>query len=180
METQVGYYLAFNALYKLNSSTILRILNGFGGDAAAAWQNPQQWEQLIRMTPKLKGDLLRQHHTIDPVKLYSDYLASGCGLTWLGADDYPQPLTDIFDPPLVLFYRGTLPSATDLSLALIGSRRATPYGHQVAEIFSRALAYPGIWIISGMARGIDSICHRGALSAGGKTLAVLGLSLIHI
>ena len=51
METQVGYYLAFNALYKLNSSTILRILNGFGGDAAAAWQNPQQWEQLIRMTP---------------------------------------------------------------------------------------------------------------------------------
>lgn len=174
METQVGYYLAFNALYKLNSSTILRILNGFGGDAAAAWQNPQQWEQLIRMTPKLKGDLLRQHHTIDPVKLYSDYLASGCGLTWLGADDYPQPLTDIFDPPLVLFYRGTLPSATDLSLALIGSRRATPYGHQVAEIFSRDLAYQGIWIISGMARGIDSICHRGALSAGGKTLAVLG------
>ena len=61
METQVGYYLAFNALYKLNSSTILRILNGFGGDAAAAWQNPQQWEQLIRMTPTLKGDLMRQH-----------------------------------------------------------------------------------------------------------------------
>ncbi len=174
METQVGYYLAFNALYKLNSSNVLRLLEGFGGDAAAAWQSPQQWDRWVRWTPKLKEDVLRQHQTIDPVRLYSDYLAAGCGLTWLGADDYPAALAEIFDPPLVLFYRGSLPSPEELALALIGSRRATPYGHQVAEIFARDLAYQGIWIISGMARGIDSICHRGALSAGGKTLAVLG------
>ena len=174
MEAQLGYYLAFNALYKLNSSTILRIVAGFGGDAAVAWQNPQQWEHLVRLTPRAKGDLLQQHHDIDPVKLYSAYLASGCGLTWLGAEDYPAALANIYDPPLVLFYRGTLPDNSDLALALIGSRRATPYGHQVAEIFSRDLAYQGICIISGMARGIDSICHRGALAAGGKTLAGLG------
>ena len=174
MEQQISYYLAFNALHKLNSSSILRILDGFGGDAATAWQNPQQWERFIALSAKAKQDLLSHHKDIDPVSLYGQYLSCGCSVTCWGDTDYPAALTEIYDPPLLLFYRGKLPDTTELCLALIGSRRATAYGHQVAEIFSRDLAAQGIWIISGMARGIDSICHKGALAVGGKTLAVLG------
>ena len=111
---------------------------------------------------------------MDPDKLYEQYLASGSGLTCHGDDDYPESLVNIYDPPLLLFYRGKLPSSEQISLALIGSRQATAYGHQVGEIFARDLAYQGAFIVSGMARGIDTVCHKAALSAGGKTIAVLG------
>jgi DNA processing protein len=77
----------------------------------------------------------------------------------------------------VLFYWGELPDSQELCLALIGSRRVTPYGCQVAEILSRDLAYQGACIVSGMARGIDTICHKAALAAGGRTVAVLGSGL---
>ena len=174
MGSQDRFYLAFNSIHKLRSSIILAILEYFDNDAAAAWLNSEKWSKIAKISAPTLNEILVQKNSIDPDKLYETYLASGCGLTCFGDDDYPQALQDIYDPPLLLFYRGKLPSEDQLCLALIGSRKATPYGHQVAQIFSRDLAYQGAWIVSGMARGIDTICHKGALSAGGKTLAVLG------
>ena len=177
METQIGYYLAFNCIYRLPSKSVLAILDFFGGDAAAAWQNHRSWGKVAQISACVMDEVAIQHETLDPSALYTEYLSYGCGLTHLGDADYPEALTTIYDPPLLLFYHGSLPQVDDLCLALIGSRRYTPYGGQVAEIFSRDLAYQGIWIASGMARGIDSICHKGALDAGGKTIAVLGSGL---
>jgi DNA processing protein len=177
MESQISYYLAFNCIHKLKSSTVTAILKHFGGDAATAWQHLEQWDEITGMSGQALAEVRYQHQAVDPARLYAEYLASGCGVTWLGADDYPAALTPIYDPPWLLFYHGALPEADRLCLALIGSRRYTPYGGQVAEIFSRDLAYQGAWIVSGMARGIDTICHKGALAAGGKTVAVLGSGL---
>lgn len=177
METQIGYYLAFNCVYRLNSGTISAILDQFGGDAATAWHHPERWGEIARFSAQVMAEVLSQRQSVDPAHLYTAYLASGCGLTWLGADDYPSALTPIYDPPWLLFYHGTLPGPDQLCLALIGSRRYTPYGGQVAEIFSRDLASQGVWIVSGLARGIDTICHKGALTAGGKTIAILGSGL---
>lgn len=87
--------------------------------------------------------------------------------------DYPELLRQIPDPPPGLFVRGALPGAA-LWVAIVGSRRPTPYGLQVAESLARDLARAGVVVVSGMARGIDSAAHRGALSAGGCTVAVLG------
>lgn len=87
---------------------------------------------------------------------------------------YPALLREIFDPPILLFARGLLELLQPFHFAVVGTRRPTPYGLAVAERLSADLARAGLTIVSGMARGIDSYAHKGALSAGGNTVAVLG------
>lgn len=89
-------------------------------------------------------------------------------------DEYPAPLRAIPDPPPFLLARGELRAEDALALAIVGSRHATPYGVAVAERLAAELAARGVTIVSGLARGIDTAAHRGALAAGGRTIAVLG------
>jgi len=92
----------------------------------------------------------------------------------LGDAGYPPLLRDIFDPPVLLFARGRTELLETLMLGVVGTRRPTPYGLAVAERLAADLARVGLTIVSGMARGIDTAGHRGALAAGGETVAVLG------
>jgi DNA processing protein len=94
--------------------------------------------------------------------------------------DYPKLLKEIYDPPLVLFCKGDTSSLNTHSVAIVGSRRATPYGINAAEKLGRDLATRGLTIVSGLARGIDTAAHRGAIEAKGKTVAVLGSGFHHI
>jgi len=87
---------------------------------------------------------------------------------------YPALLREIFDPPILLFARGRLELLQPFHFAIVGTRRPTPYGLAVAEKLSADLARAGLTLVSGMARGIDTAAHRGAFSAGGDTVAVLG------
>jgi DNA processing protein len=87
---------------------------------------------------------------------------------------YPELLRQIFDPPVLLFTRGNIDLLRGTGFAVVGTRRPTPYGLAVAEKTSADLARAGLTIVSGMARGIDTAAHRGALSAEGQTIAVLG------
>jgi len=89
--------------------------------------------------------------------------------------DYPVLLREIHDYPLVLYVKGKLGNMADeFPIAMVGTRRPSVYGRRMAEQFSYEIAAAGMTIVSGMARGIDSICHQGALKAGMKTVAVLG------
>ncbi|HXO21926.1 MAG TPA: DNA-processing protein DprA [Thermoanaerobaculia bacterium] len=89
---------------------------------------------------------------------------------------YPDALRHLALPPPVLYLRGELPAGP--AVAIVGSRRADPYGREVAELFARSLAASGLAVVSGFARGVDAAAHRGALSAaGGRTVAVLGCGL---
>ncbi len=87
---------------------------------------------------------------------------------------YPQQLMDLENPPNELYTLGNTNLFDTYSIAIIGSRASTPEGRKVARKFARELAVQGITIVSGMARGIDSMAHRGALEVGGNTIAVLG------
>jgi DNA processing protein len=87
---------------------------------------------------------------------------------------YPDRLAEIYDPPLALFYRGTLLEEDANAVALVGTRKPSPYGIQVAERLARGLAERGITVVSGLASGIDAAAHQGAMDAGGRTIAVLG------
>ena len=87
---------------------------------------------------------------------------------------YPRRLAMIPDPPPVLYVRGTLPSADEHAVAIVGSRRATPAGALMTQEFSQRLAAMGFTIVSGLARGIDAAAHRGALAVKARTIAVVG------
>ena len=87
---------------------------------------------------------------------------------------FPQPLRQIYDPPGMLWVRGTLREADRRALAIVGTRRCTEYGRRQARRFAEALAREGFTIVSGLAYGVDAAAHRGALAVRGRTLAVLG------
>lgn len=90
---------------------------------------------------------------------------------------YPPLLRDIYDPPPLLFVRGRIELLDTLMIAVVGTRRPTPYGTTAASRLSRDLAEAGLTIVSGMARGIDTAAHRAALEAGGDTIAVFGCGI---
>jgi len=113
----------------------------------------------------------------DPEKEW-DYLKSrNFRLICIGDDDYPANLVEIPDPPAVLFSSGALLPRDLVSVAVVGSRYASPAGILFAEKLSSDLALCGLTVVSGLALGIDSAAHRGALKAQGRTLAVLGCGL---
>jgi DNA processing protein len=110
----------------------------------------------------------------DAAAQHEKMMEAGAALITIHDERYPQRLRDIYDPPVALFARGRLELLSALSLAVVGTRRATPYGLAVSERLSADLSHAGLAITSGMARGIDTAAHKGALAAGGDTIAVLG------
>jgi DNA processing protein len=94
--------------------------------------------------------------------------------------EYPRLLKEIPDPPGVLFCRGSLLPQDALAIAIVGTRHATQYGRKHAELLAAGLARAGFTIVSGLARGIDAAAHRGALSAGGRTIAFLGSGVLNV
>jgi DNA processing protein len=123
----------------------------------------------------LGRDLLRA----DPARELGAAAAAGVAVLPWGSPDYPAPLRHLADPPPVLFVRGSLLPCDARAVAVIGSRRATPYGLRVARALAGDLARAGVTVIAGLARGIDAAAHGAALCAGGRTLAVLGSGLLN-
>ena len=102
---------------------------------------------------------------------------SGIRLITAFDEEYPRPLLETADPPLVLFAAGSLERLRGPAVAVVGSREATPYGIEVATALARDLASVGVAVVSGLARGVDAAAHRAALSGPGGTIAVLGCGL---
>ena len=102
-----------------------------------------------------------------------------CGARIVALDDsaYPARLKEIYDPPVVLFVRGSVEALSSPGIAMVGTRHPTPYGLGMAERLSKDLAGRGLVIISGMARGVDTASHRGAIATNGKTVAVFGTGI---
>jgi len=103
--------------------------------------------------------------------------AQGATLVTYGCEEYPERLKEIYDPPPVLWVRGDVRLLKRPSIAVVGTRHPSPYGSGIAEMLSRDLAVRNLLIVSGMARGIDSCAHRGALAARRPTLAVWGTGI---
>ena len=130
--------------------------------------------------PKLAERISKARSEIDPESELATCRRLGVELLPRGDDRYPPLLENIPDPPALLYVRGALEPRDQLAIAIVGSRRCTPYGIRVAERLASALARTGFTTVSGLARGIDAAAHRGALKAGGRTIAVLGNGLANI
>ena len=95
-------------------------------------------------------------------------------------DNYPQQLKNIFYPPIILYVLGNLSEKDEQSISIVGTRRNTDYGKSITNYFSSELAKQNITIVSGMARGIDSVAHKAAIKANGRTIAIIGSGLDNI
>ncbi|RKY05040.1 DNA-protecting protein DprA [Candidatus Poribacteria bacterium] len=103
-----------------------------------------------------------------------------CRLIAYGEEGYPENLMNIYDPPPLLYIKGELKEEDGFAVAVVGTRRATPYGREACQRIVEQLVEHGFTVVSGLARGIDSIAHRTALKCGGRTIAVLGSGFNHI
>lgn len=167
------FWLAWQLLLPGSSAKIWLLVQHFGS-LKAAWSATDN--ELLHVLGNRKisiENLLRRRNLIEPDKELEKLNKKGIEFIDYHDAAYPSELRTIFDPPPGLFVIGKL-KQMEPAVAIVGSRRATNYGLKMAERLGRELAEVGVTINSGMARGIDTAAHKGVLSVGGYTVAVLG------
>ena len=165
-----------NALNKINGvgPQKMQMLLNFFGSAEKAWNASQ--EELIQsgIGEKISEKITLERKGINPDLEWEKMEKYGIRMITILDTDYPILLKEITNPPYIIYIRGNIDLNASPLVAIVGSRKFTAYGSQVASTFAKDLARAGIIVVSGMALGIDAIAHQGALEAGGQTVAVLG------
>jgi DNA processing protein len=170
------YWVALSRVTELGAKRI-RLLVDYFNSAEKAFRASEKELFASGLPARAVSALLHERKTIIPQREWERLESLGIQVVTLADRDYPTLLSQIYDPPAVLFYRGELKVTAEPGLAVVGSRKATEYGKTVAKKLAADLVRSGVVVISGMARGIDTSAHFGALQAGGKTAAVLGCGL---
>lgn len=156
------------------------LLDVFGSATAVLDAAPSQLRAVPGVGPKLTTAIAKARQEIDAAEELEYCRQNQIRLVTDQSDEYPRSLREIHDPPGFLYIRGQLLPRDALAIAVVGSRHATQYGKAQAERLAASLARAGLTIVSGLARGVDAAAHRGALQAGGRTVAVLGSGLAEI
>jgi DNA processing protein len=171
------YINALNLIQGLGPQKIKRMLDFFGSPENI-WKAGFEELKKSGISENFAEIIVEKRESIDPDFEWEKLEKENIKVITLEDENYPQLLREITHPPYIIYMKGNF---TDLNvqpmLAIVGSRKFTSYGKQVAYTFAQDLARAGITIVSGMALGIDAIAHQGALDAGGKTIAILGSSL---
>src|SRR3990170_3683734 len=174
-----GYWLGFSLVKGIGPARVRALLDAFG-DIESAWNASLTDLRRVGLAATLADALIEARARLDlGAELERIDQAGFKLLTWQDAT-YPERLLEIDAPPLVLFVRGELEYEDRWAAAIVGTRKPTRYGTDVAHEVALALARNGVTVVSGLARGVDSVAHRAALEAGGRTLAVLGSGVDHI
>ncbi len=138
----------------------LRAVDGIGEELA---QTIADWEKHVDLGAELKR-----------------IEAFGAHVVTQASPEYPRELREIYNPPILLYVWGTLTERDHRAISVVGSRKTSHYGLESAKRLSYQLAYAGLTVVSGLARGIDTAAHQGALAAGGRTVAVIGSGLMEL
>jgi DNA processing protein len=170
-------WLALNLVPHVGPATFALLLEHFG-TAKRALKAPLRELQEISGVGGATAEAIRSFPAEEVLRRELEVMErEGAHFLTLKDPEYPAPLRHIPHPPPVLCARGEWIESDQKAVAIVGSRNASPYGLGVAERLASELAVRGITIVSGMARGIDAAAHRGALKAGGRTIAVFGSGL---
>ena len=173
-------WLAFSAFKGIGPKKFALLKNYFGS-AQKAWQAREGELLAIGLGPKLASQLVKFRRDFNPDSYFLRLRENEIECYFLDDNRYPESLKKIDSPPFVLYGKGTISPRDKLAMAVVGTRRMTNYGSQVTENLVSQLVKAGLTIISGLARGVDSLAHRVALRTGGRTIGVLacGLDLVY-
>ncbi len=169
-------YLRLTLADGVGAVLFARLVEAFGDVEAAAGATQQQWRKVDGVGAKTSAAIA----AVTDEQIDSELAeAQRCGaaIVTLTDESYPPGLKAIYDPPPLLYVRGELAEADAVAMGVVGSRRCTYYGLEQAERFGQLLGRAGFVVVSGGAHGIDTAAHRGALAAGGRTIAVMGCGL---
>lgn len=176
---QKAYWVGFN-LVKGIGAVRLQGLIDFFGDLQMAWNAPVDALRNAGLGQRIIENFVQVRAQTDPEAFLERVQRQGIQvLTWMDAE-YPRLLKEIGQPPPVLYLLGSFQPEDEWAAAIVGTRRVTAYGRQVAEETSAMLARNGLTVVSGLARGVDAIAHQAALAVGGRTIAVLGCGVDRI
>ena len=161
-------------------TTFGRLLKHFGSVDRALGASVSELTKVDGIGFKSAEQIAATRDKFDAAREVETAKKLGVWIINLADERYPALLKRIYDPPPVLYIKGSLSSADNLSIAIVGSRRCSLYGQEQASRFAHLLSSAGFTICSGMARGIDTFAHQGALAGGGRTIAVQGCGLANV
>ena len=178
MEKLLPWY-ALKGVAGIGNCLFKRLIDRFGSPQAVRHASDEQLAQVEGISARLvKG--IRQQRITDPMKKDIELAyRAGVRIVTLTDPDYPALLLQIPDPPAFLYLKGSMDKEAGC-VSIVGSRRATPYGLETARQFGAELADRGITVVSGLAKGVDTAAHQGALDVKGSTVAVLGNGLARV
>ncbi|MDN5346668.1 MAG: processing protein [Clostridia bacterium] len=173
-----AYWVALSQTPGLGARRCIQLIHKLGG-ARTAWEKAGERDFLALGWPEaLIHNFFSWRRKAQPETLLTALERKGIEVITLEAEEYPLNLKRIYDPPPVLYIKGRRDVwQAELRIAIVGTRRATPYGLKIAARLAQDLAAEGVVVVSGLARGIDTAAHEGALKGGGLTVAVLGCGL---
>lgn len=175
----IPYLLALHSIDGLGPIRLKAILNYFK-DPKLAWEANESELLKLGIYRNTVSKLFETRKKLEPESYAKKITDSGIKWLTIFDKDYPTLLSQIYDPPLVLYYKGDTGCLSDKSIGVVGTRKITGYGKVATEQFTKGLVNAGLTIVSGLARGVDSQAHLTAVAEGGKTIAILGGGLNNV
>jgi len=176
----IKYWVALNRVPGVGRARYAA-LEAYFGSMELAWKAGPAELKRAGLDRRTVSSIQSRRPAIDPDTVMSDLQAQHITpLTWHDSR-YPDRLKQIYDRPPVIYVRGEIEDRDDWGIAVVGTRKPTTYGREMAHLMSTELVRNGITVVSGLARGIDSVAHRSALDAGGRTIAIqaCGLDMVY-
>ncbi len=178
--TEQEAYIALNMMERIGPVGVRALVSVLGSASAIFDASSTALQQADGIGPELAAALIRQRDGVPLAEELARAEDTGTRLITPLDDEYPEGLRQIHDPPLALYIRGRLRPTDREAVAVVGTRRATHYGMDSARKLSHQLGKAGLCVLSGLALGIDTAAHEGALRSGGRTVAVIGSGFDHL
>jgi DNA processing protein len=176
IEQDIRYWVGFNKVPGIGAARLRALLDYFG-DLETAWRASAHDLRQAGLDRRSVTNLLRERERLDLDAEVARLQRAQIGvLTW-DDPDYPSNLAQVYNAPPLLYVRGRIEKRDEWAVAVVGTRRASVYGKEAARMLGRDLAQAGVTVVSGLAKGIDTIGHRSCLDAGGRTIAIMGCGL---
>ena len=167
------YWIGFNLIKGIGAVRMQGLISYFG-DMQTAWNADSDSLAEAGLSAKVIERVNTAKETVSLDQVWEKIEAQGIKILTWNDEEYPARLKEIDQPPPVLYIRGEYLPDDLFAVAIVGTRKVTPYGRQVTEEIASFLAANGMTVISGLARGVDAIAHQTALKAGGRTIGILG------